>query len=367
MQRVSPVYLEAAANSLTVECSVDFYRDGTLIQWPDGRPAPLVGGQVSGDRGQQVRLNCDVTLAVPEWTDIDLDVQTCRFKVRRGVSSLGFTETLPLGEYRVDSLTRPADGVVAVKGSGLEAYVLDARFITPRTPPYGQSTVATIAGLIHDVLPTVPIVVRNTRDRPVTATAVWERDRMDVVDDLANSIRAEVFCDALGRFVIADRPNPDGVPVWVADEGPGGVLVDRSEVSTRDRQYNAASVSGQSTDQDVPPVWAWAADMDPTSPTFYNGPYGKKPIFYSSQFFNTTFQCQDYANALLAESLADNDTLTFETLQADFLEVGDVVGVRRRTGVVSQFLLQSCSSDLGTAGNVKAKTLSSKAIIADGV
>ena len=367
MQLVSTIYRDAVRSSRTLECSVDFYRAGSLITWDDGRPAPVVGGKLSADRGQQVRLSSDVTLAVPEWQTIDVDEQTCRFRVRRGVSSLGFTETLQLGEFRVDSITRPATGLVRVKGSGLESYLVDARFITPRQPPYGGSTVAAIMELIREVLPDAQFVLRNTRNRNVTATAVWQRDRMDAIDDLANSILCEVYAGFDGRFWIADRPDPNGVPVYLVDEGPSGVLVDRSEVSTRDRQYNAASVQGQSTDPDVPPVWAWAADLDPTSPTYYYGPYGRKPIFYTSQFFTTVTQCQNYANALLVESLAENDALTFSQLPADFLEVGDVVGVPRRTGEMPQFLLQSYDFDLGVDGSLDAKTLSSKQLIADGV
>lgn len=367
MRAVSATYRDAVTASRTVECFVDFYRGGTLIAWPDGKPAPLVSGRIAADRGQQVRLNCDLRLAVPEWQALDIDEQTCRFKVRRGVSSIGYTETLQLGEFRVDSINRPSTGTISVQGSGLEAYVVDARFITPRTPPYGQSTVGAIIDLIREVLPAATFVLRNTKDRSVTATAVWERERMDAVDALANSIGAEVFADASGAFVIADRPNPDGVPVALIDEGPAGVLISRTEAGTRDRQYNAASVAGQSSDPDVPPVWAWAADLNTASPTYYYGPFGRKPIFYTSQYFTTVAQCQAYADALLVEALAENRTLTFSQLSADFLEVGDVVGVRRADGTMPQYLLQTLDTNLGVDGITKAKTLSSKIIVADGV
>ena len=367
MRTVSDTYRTAVTASRTVECFVDFYRNGTLVVWPDGRPAPLVSGQLGADRGQQVRLNCDLRLAVPEWMDIGIDEQTCRFKVRRGVSSIGFTETLQLGEFRVDSVNRPSSDVITIQGSGLEAYIVDARFLTPRTPPYGQSTVGAITDLIREILPTVPVLLRNTQDRLVSATAVWQRERMDAIDDLASSIGAEVYVDATGSFVIADRPDPDGVPVYIADEGDGGVLISRAEVGTRDRQYNAASVSGQSADPDVPPVWAWAADLNPASPTYYYGPFGRKPIFFTSQYFTTVAQCQAYADQLLVEALAENHTVTFSQLSADFLEVGDVVGVRRRDGTLPQFLLQTLDTDLGVDGVTKAKTLSSKILLADGV
>ena len=366
MQTVSKLYRQAVAYSRSLECTVDFVRNGVGIAGLS--PAPVVGGRLSADRGQQVRLNCSVTLAVPEWQDIDLDNNTCRFRVRRGVSSLGRTEAVQLGEFRVDDISRPATGVITVKGSGLEAYLIDARFLSPRTPPYGQSTVTTIVNMIREVLPGVTVLIKATKDRPVRATAVWQRDRMDTIDDLAASIMAEVYCDALGRFVIGNLPDPiKGVPVWVADEGAAGVLVDRSEESSRDRVYNAAVVTGQSSDPDVRPVSGWTADFNPASPTYFYGAFGQKPIFYSSQFFTDIFQCQNYAAQLLLEAMADNRAVSFSQLPADFLEVSDIIGVRVRDGSIEKHLLQSYDMSLGVDGSMDGKTLSSKELVADGV
>ena len=364
MITVSDTYRDAVAYSRTTECIVDFYRGGERI-W---EAAPVIAGKLTSDRGALVRMNCDVTLAVPEWEELPIDNRTSRFRVRRGISSLGFTETVQLGEFRVDDITRPAIGAVAIKGSGLEAYLQDARFLTPRTPPYGTSTVAAITTLIQEVLPGQSVVIRATRDRRVTATAVWKTDRVEAVDNLGASINAEVFADHSGRFIIADKPNPlSGFPVYAVDEGDDGVLVDRSEKTTRDRVYNAASVSGQSTDTDVAPVWAWAADLNPASPTYFYGPFGQKPIFYTSQFFTTVAQCQGYANQLLLEAMADNTTIGFDQLPVDFLEVGDLLALRRRQGSLEQMLLQSFDMELGIGGSMSCETLSSKIIIADGV
>jgi len=363
MLTVSDTYRAAVPYSRTFACRVDFYRGSTLV-WEQ---APVVAGTISADRGQNVRLGCRLTLALAEWEPMPIDEQTCRFKVFLGVSSLGFTETVQLGEYRVDKLDRSAVGAISVDGSGLEAYLVDARFLSPRTPPYGVSTVGVIADLIHEVLPDVEVVPRCTSDRQVTATAVWQRERRDAIDDLANSINAEVYADYQGRFMLVDRPNPAiGYPVYTADEGEGGVIIDRAESSTRDRVYNAASVSGQSTDPDVPPVWAWAADMNPASPTYYYGPFGQKPIFFTSQFFTNVFQCQNYANQLLLEALAENVTVTFDQLPAAFLEVGDVLAVRNPDRSLGQYVLQSFDMPLGTGGPMACKLLSSKIIIADG-
>lgn len=354
----------AAGYSRTLQCTVDFYQGGVLT-W---ERAPVVSGSITADRDSKVRTNCDVVVAVEEWADLPVDNKAGRFEVYRGVGTLGYAERLQLGEFRVDEITRPSMSSVGIKGSGLEAYVADARFLTPRTPPYGSSTTSAIMTLVREVLPGAEFRLRNTTDRRVTATATWDRERIDAVGDLASSINAEVFVDGTGTWVIADLPDPTGgAPVFIVDDGEGGVLVDRKEVDTRDRVYNAASVTGHSSDQNVPPVWAWAADLDPASPTYFYGPFGQKPIFYTSQFFTTTTQCQVYANVLLAEALAANVSVSFTTTPIDFLEVGDVIGVRDRHGTVNTHLLQSFRAGLGVDGGLDCETLSSKALIADGV
>jgi hypothetical protein len=364
MRAASTLLRSAVGYSHTLECVVDFYQNGVLV-WEN---APVVSGTLTSDRSSKVRSSCDIAVAIEEWKDLPIDNKAGRFKVRRGIGTLGYKEALQLGEFRIDDIARPSVGRVTVKGSGLEAYIVDGRFIRPRTPLYGASTIDQIITLVREVLPSAQFKLKTTKDKRITATAAWERERIDAIGALADSIESEVFVDGTGSWVIARRPDPiNGSPVFMVDEGTGGVLVSRSESDTRDRVYNAASVAGMSNDQNRPPVWAWAADLRPSSPTYYYGPFGQKPIFYTSQFFTTTAQCQAYANSLLAEALAENVSIDFVTAPIDFLEVGDMVGVADRVGGTTPLLLQSYRANLDVTGGLQCKTLSSKAIIADGV
>lgn len=354
---------EASLYSHAVKVRVDIYRNGASV----GPSVPVVEGSVEQDRGSKVRWSSDVTLAMEAWEATGIDAKVCRFKVWRGLDVLPDEAMTQLGEYRVDEVTRDEAGLVKLTGTSLETYVVDARFITPRTPPYGVSTVDHIMTLIREAVPDARFVLRNTRNKPVQATAPWERERWDAVDALAKSIDVEVYCNHTGAFVIADAPLVTDAPVFIFDEGEGGALVDQEEGETRARVYNAVSVSSASSDPAVPPVWGWAYDDDPTSPTYFYGAFGQVPRFFESQFFTTEAQCTNYARSLLAESLAENKTVSFRGLQLDTLEVGDVAGVRRFDGTVTTHLLQSLSSDLGTKNVTSAKTLSAKSVIADGV
>lgn len=361
---VSDLMLEAARYSRTLSSRVDIY-NGQQILYSN---VPVVSGTLKGDRGSQQRLSTTLTLAMQRNEGQDIDVQRCRFKVYRGIESLGVAERFQLGEFRVDEISRDESGQIELTGAGLEAYVIDARFLRPRTPPKGASTVAFIVTLIQEVLPSVPVIIQTTTDRAITATAPWDNARWDAIEAMADSINAEVFCNNRGEFVIADAPDlVNQAPCYLVNEGEGGVLVQRKSKDTRDQVYNAVSVSGSSSDPNVLPVWAWAYDADPQSPTYYfadplQGGFGQVPRFYESQFFNADSQCQVTANNLLAQSLARNNTITFSTVPLGFLEVGDTVTVQLIDGSYENHLLQSLSCTLEIDGTLGADTLSSKVI-----
>jgi len=364
MLAASALLQEAARYSRTLSARCDVYH-GKKPLYMD---VPIIAGSLTGDRNSGTRLNASVTLAMQRNEGTDINVQGCRFKVFRGVESIGVAERLQLGEFRVDELTRNESGSVQLTGGGMESYVIDARFLRPRTPPKGTSTIAFINTLIQEALPTVPVQVRATADGLITATAPWDSERWDAVTAMADSINAEVFCNALGEFVIADAPDLiSEVPVFLINEGDGGVLVARSTKDTRDQVYNAVSVSGSSTDPNVLPVWAWAYDNNPASPTYYFadpllGGFGQVPRFYESQFFNTDAQCQATADNLLAQSLAANNTVTFNTVPLSFLEVGDTVTVQLLDGSMENHLIQRLTCTLDINGTLSVETLSSKVI-----
>jgi hypothetical protein len=362
--KASALLQQAARYSRTLSARVDIYSGITPLY----ANVPVVSGSIKGDRDSRTRLNADVILALAPNEGRDINVHKCRFKVHRGIESIGISERMQLGEFRIDELSRDESGLIDINGSGLESYVIDARFIRPRTPPKGTSTIGFIIQLIHEVMPSVPVRILTTNDALITATAPWDSERWDAVEAMAQSIQAEVYANALGEFVIADAPNLlSEVPVYLVNEGEGGVLVTRKNKDTRDQVYNAVSVSGSSTDPNVLPVWAWAYDNDPLSPMYYwadplLGGFGQVPRFFESQFFTTEAQCQRTADNLLAQSLAANKALTFSTVPLGFLEAGDTVTVQLLDGTYENHLLQSFTCTLDVVGTYDADTLSSKVI-----
>lgn len=329
---------------------------------------PIVAGTITADRGNKVRLNSSITLAMTPDEATGIDTRHCRYTVSRGIESMGVQERQMLGAFRVDEVTRTEYGQIDITGGGLEEYVIDARFLRPRTPPWGSSTIGQISQLIKEVIPSADVRRLNTQNRLITATAPWTVERWDAIEALADSLTAEIFVNPSGQFVIKDQPDLiSAVPVYLINEGAEGVLIGRTVKDSRDQVYNAVSVSGASSDPNVPPVWAWAYDSDPTSPTFYyadplDGGFGQVPRFYQSQFFTSNAQCQVTANNLLAQSLAENRTLSFSTIPLSFLEVGDTVSVEQADGSLENHLVQKLQCTLDIQGTMSCETLASKVI-----
>jgi hypothetical protein len=352
----SPLLEEAVRYGHSVKTRVDIYQGGGLV-YPD---VEVVAGQVKSDRTANTRWTATIELGLYPWElRTQLDVARSRFTVRRGVTSLGYEEMLPLGDYRVDSLSRSAAGRVAIAGSGKEAYVIDARFLRPRPPPYGQPTVQAMVNLIGEAMPSpTGVVPMNTYDKPVQATTPWDRDRMDALNQLATSIRAEVYVDSSGTWVIKDDPTLQlAAPVYTINAGDnGGLLMAESGGDSRDGVYNAVAVSGRSDVEGQPPVFGWAFDADPTSPTYWEGPFGKKPRFYSSDMMATDEQCAAVARAQLRAALTRNTTFAFTSAAVVFLEAGDVVRVVSADGRAGNYLLNTTTLDLSPAGTLAAET-----------
>lgn len=351
----SPLFQAAMRYSRVMFTELDIVLGGTVLE----NNVPVVSGTVTTDRSSNTRYTASAELAQYAWDTLPLDVYGTRVRIRRGIESIGSRESVQVGEYQLYDFKRSRRGSIPLTLKGLENLVIEDQFITPRTPPYGASTVDTIKALITESVPDAVFVVLCSTDRKITATGAWEKERWSAITKLADSIHVEVYCGHDGRWYIVDAPDLTRlVPVFYDTIGADGVLIEQSYTRSREKIYNAWSVSGQSSDPNVPAVWAWARDTDPASKTFYGGAFGKVTGYYSSQFFNTNAQCQAYADRLLAQSLAANWKMSLSSSPIPTLEAGDAVGTSAGLGVAGgTFLLQQTTLPLGS-GTWNAEVLS---------
>ncbi|WP_244885049.1 DUF5047 domain-containing protein [Wenjunlia vitaminophila] len=340
---------------------VELHRtDGAVVRLPH------TGGSVTVDRGAAVRRTCTVTVSdtslIPMTPSAEMAICGARLRILRGIQYAdGTVETVPLGVFRVDSVSGDPDfGPVAITGSGLEAIIGDDRFMAPYSTRANTAAVTAIAALVRESIPGI-VVVASVSDEPL-GPRTWDREanRWDAVRELATAVGADVYVDADGQVVVAELPDLLTAPiVWSVDAGPGGVLISAERGYSREGMHNVVVASGENTETGSAPVSATAMDDDPGSPTYYLGPFGRVPRFYSSPTLTTVSLAQGAANKLLRDSVKLASTADITAVPNPCLEPGDVIRVTYGSGDRELHQVQSYTIDLA-GGSFTLTTISAK-------
>lgn len=315
-------------------------------------PCTLVAGSAQAASTQQARWSTQgMQLADVEISRRGFSPYGTRLRVRLGMAySNTDVEWVSLGTYRMESVDRALTGrVIEVSAKSLEQSVIDARFLTPRVIPPTDAQSLTVQ-LIREAVPGA--LVRWGVERRTLPQIVAERERWAVLDgdrdatSVARAFGARIFTDGQGIFTVAPVPTLADAPVWTADTGDDGLLLDGSESLTREGVFNAMVVTGESTDTDVPPVGpGLAVDDDPASPTYFGGPFGMVPAYYSSPLLRTDEQCQATALAMLQPNLGLRQTAQLNLVNPALVP-DDVIDARMPDGSLQPCVIESLTVDL---------------------
>jgi hypothetical protein len=278
--------------------------------WYDGEAVyeglPIIGGTIEWDADADVQATLTLTVGDPDGrlcpvapTD-PLAVFGQEVQVSMSALGVGLTATDPIavGRFRIQASTaaerwlRTPSGGWRHGGATVEVTALDRmqiladyRFLAPSQPPAGATVLTEIDRLVEDLIPIgdVDAALTNTT---VPAGTVYEEDRVAALADLARSIGGELVLDAQGSLRLR-RPTQFGAdPVWTFGVGAGGDVMAYASTMTRDGVVNAVVATGE-TDSDRAPVQGVAYDTDPSSPTRWDGPFGRVPLRYSSPLLTT--------------------------------------------------------------------------------
>lgn len=328
-------------------------------------PLEHTGGSVSVDRGQAIRRTCTVTTAdvslIPRTPADQLAMYGARLRISRGVDyGDGTQELVPLGMFRLDAVEGdPSAGPVTLAGKDISTSVADDKF----TAPYRAT--GTVVGAIEAiVLRSLPAatVISAIVDAPIGART-WdvEADPWAAVQEIAAAAGAVCYVNPDGIFTIATLPDLLTTdPVWAVESGEGGVYVRGSRGMSADKVYNGVLARGEGAEANTAPVFWLATDDDPGSPTYWGGPFGRRPMFYSSSTLTTVFACQAAANLKLAAAKAPNAKGDFSALPNPALECGDILRVTHPDGLRELHQVQSFSVPLDEGGDFPISTISAK-------
>lgn len=340
--------------------------------------AGVIGGSLTIDGTRQVRRQGGMQLASLETTlgvgsaavaDRDtiarLTTEAARLTVEWGIRFPDLTEewiqvaTLRVEETTFDSITGDLNVTSALDLGGI---VTDATIIVPFVPYVGatpMSMLDAIVALVNDAYPasqapTWSIDPALDAATPVPDGTVLVGDRWTAIQNFASALNADVYCDHAGTWQV-QAAGQDRTPVWHVTAGEDGVLVGEVSTFTRRDTFNAAGVRWESPDKTTGLVFV--TDDDPASPTYWQGPFGKKPRpEETNQTITTEEQARARADALLASSKGRARGIALTTLHMPLLEPGDVIGVFLPDGTAERHVLDSMSLPLGPGGTMTMQT-----------
>lgn len=163
---------------------------------------------------------------------------------------------------------------------------------------------------------------------------------------LLKEVGLEAFFDVNDQIIVRDIPSVGTVPIsWRFLDNQYSVFMNIQKTSER-RRYNHVVLSTEAVGSGTPFI-AHAYDTDPSSPTYYYGPYGDVPYFYKANNIQSQAQADATALAVLRSLLGRKDVIVISAVVNPFFEVGDVVYLERsEANVVGSFLVDRLSYPL---------------------
>ncbi len=294
----------------------------------------MLSGSVSID-DVAVRRSCSLdlvdptgTLAPAEATDL-LAPKGTEVRPYRGlVLADGSVSWVPLGVMGVvnpEVSSQSGQTLITLKGNDRVDAIRARRFTAPWVIAAGTPTRDAIASIVTSRL---PVDTRLTVTGATTPALVYDAlsDPWDAVRDLARADDLVAFFDPLGSLAV--QPNVPVETDVVYQPEPGGLmLVDQGvkRTLTADSTYSGVIVAAEHPDRDPIRVEVW--DLDPTSPTYADGPFGRRPYGFSSPVITSAAMGLTTGQRILARVSRMRQEAVLRTMGHPGHEVGDIVTV----------------------------------------
>jgi len=350
-------YRDALTRPHTIYTRVDVLdRDGTVLQ----RDLPFVDGNVRATLTSRVARVLSLTLD-RSWFpllangDVDTDGLLAPFGNRirafRGITyGDGSVASFPVFYGRIEQIAMSASGSMTLTGNDLAADVVDAQFETPQSSIPANTISVEFQRLVRDALTDATFGDSDLTGVKIAPIA-WQSDRAQALDDMSATVSMLWYPLADGAFVQRLTPwtNPGQVAQITLSDGTSASPGDSKEIAdwtitvSRTGVYNSVVFTSERQDGSAP-VYAIVRDLDPTSPTYYLGKFGKKPLLVQNQAALTQTQCLSAAQSGLKAAKAITQTWDPVSIVPDAsLELGDLINGRAEgaasTQVISGFTL----------------------------
>jgi hypothetical protein len=338
VQNLGPTYpLVVGDPHHSAQVVVDILSDPSTVTLPG---VPFTAGNMTLDRTATIRRQSTATVVDDDWAR-RLSDRITPAKPGDPLTPYGsimrptyyvwsYTHpapiAVPIGLYRIADSKTVGDGTIALTCYDFSRVIQRNKLTAPYVVPAGTNYVDAICDLAMDRLGTLYNAgsISTTQEVAPLMTFDAQDDPWQHITEMASAIGFEAFFDALGQFTLQQVQDPGTAPVvWSYVEGDT-MLIDADIDRTDDPGPNGVQMVSESSILPVPlssTVW----DTNPSSPTYYLGPYGMVPDFQSSSYIGTQAQCDAAANKWLIDNLGGTEQATFSAVPNPAHEGGDAV------------------------------------------
>lgn len=345
MRPVSDRFLRTVITShaIAVEvivCTPGVFQTGVN---PTGTVLELLSGDVKLVGAQDVRSTIDCEVHGAGWEPKPGQLITPygnELFARRAVEyGNGEREWVSLGYFRMNATDQSptTDSPIRISGSDRMVGIVESELLSPVSFPASATFADAFSALVLEVYPTASIEYDFVAATDQLGRAHFaDEDRYQFLFDLANSRGKIMYFDYRGVLVVKSPPDPT-VPVFEVGAGTGGILISLARSINREGVFNAVIATGDAPDTNAP-VRAVARDMEPTSPTYWDGPFGKIPKRLSTPFITNTTNAADAASAELLKVVGLPYSADFSAVPNPALEPYDPINVKTDAGIETHVL-----------------------------
>lgn len=362
MRPVSAAFLAALTSSHQAISLVEILDGGEV-----SATATATDGSVTLDATAAIRGRVDATFVddgslglVPTTSADALTPYGNELRVSRGIRFPDGTEEFaPLGVFGIQGVIvgDSGDGMtIRVNGLDRAQKVSDAKFEDPYQIAAGNDLVDELQAVIESGVPGLTYDFASVTRTTAALAANEGDDRWALALDMAAALGMLLFFDGAGTATLEVIAQPGGESVFDLVEGDNGVLVAADRGWTREGTFNRVIATGENTGQGAP-FRGVATDNNPYSPTYYYGPFGKVPTFYSSPAITSDAQAIDAAEGMLAKQLGTTQTVDFGSIVNPALEPNDIVRItRNQAGIDENHIIDQITIPLDAESSMSGKT-----------
>lgn len=318
---------------------LDYFQTGTS---PTGQRIPIVTGEVSLDGAADVYASGKLTTTGAYWPEVHGDQLIAPYGpevyLQAGLKYRDdLIELVGLGYFRIKRLNQRSmttGGEIDVTLSDRMAAIGRAVLLAPIMFPASTTNGELATALVTEVYPDAAIEWDDEiENEAIGRDILIEDDRLAALKSMALSVGKVMRFDHRGVLVFFTLPNTfEATPVADLRSGKHGVLSEVSRELTDEGVVNAVVARGDGADP-VGGAYGLAIDLDPASPTRYDGPFGPSPLPITSSLITSDDMAIIAANAELRRTAGLPHSLTFELSPNYALEPDDLVRIANRNGV----------------------------------